>query len=184
MGAGSAKPKLHKRYPLASIFAYNLTTIAHYFLGASGLVLGFGRWPAVGWALGGAYLAFALTQMYVLMPLTVCPSCVYRMMEGSRCVSAMNVISAKLTGLRDRGEFAERGRGVLCHNNLYMASLIAPLVLMLPGLVFDFSIGLLAVILAVAGLLAFRIFLLFPRIACGHCVAKTYCPNAQSMGLA
>jgi hypothetical protein len=32
-------------------------------------------------------------------------------------------------------------------------------------------------------LLVFRIFVIFPQIACVHCRAKNICPNAQSMGL-
>ena len=71
----------------------------------------------------------------------------------------------------------------MCHNNLYMASLLAPLAIVLPALVFAFSATLLALFLAVAALLALRLFVVFPRFACGVCAAKGRCPNAKAMGL-
>ncbi len=64
-----------------------------------------------------------------------------------------------------------------------MAAKIFPIVAMLPGLILNFSMALLVIFLAVVGLMLFRVFLLFPKIACVHCRAKNICPNAQSMGL-
>jgi hypothetical protein len=168
-------------YPLSSVLLYNGVTLAHFGLGMAGLVVGYRTWPTVAWILGGAYMLFALTQMYVLMPLKVCPACAYRRMDGARCVSALNLVSARLAAPRDLNRFPERARGVLCHNNLYMAALGLPLLLMLPGMVADFSIPLLALFLMLVALLAFRLFVLFTRMACLHCVAKRHCPNAQAM---
>jgi hypothetical protein len=37
---------------------------------------------------------------------------------------------------------------------------------------------------AVLGLMLFRVFYVFRKVACVHCMAKRRCPNAKSMGLA
>ena len=103
MTNGSAEgdgPQLYKEYPLASVAAYNGATLAHDALGALGMIVGYGKWPALGWTLGLAYLVFAVVQMYVLMPLMVCPGCVYRRMDGARCISALNLVSAKIAAER------------------------------------------------------------------------------------
>ncbi len=65
-----------------------------------------------------------------------------------------------------------------------MGSLIAPIPLLAVGLVVNFSPAALAVLLAVAALLAFRILVVFKRTACPHCAAKGRCPNARAMGIA
>jgi hypothetical protein len=54
---------------------------------------------------------------------------------------------------------------------------------MIPALVLNFSPLLLVVFVAVVGLLALRMFVVFPKVACVHCRARNICPNAQSMGL-
>jgi hypothetical protein len=176
--------RVYRVYPMASVLLYNGATLAHYGLGTAGILLGYAAWPAVSWTVGIVYALFALGQMYVLMPLAVCPNCAYRRMEGSRCIAALNQLSAKMTAARDPQDFPKRAQGILCHNNLYMASLVLPLPLVLPALVVHFSVVLLAVFLAVAALLAFRILVIFPRVACVHCAAKGVCPNARSMGIA
>jgi hypothetical protein len=175
--------RVYKIYPLRNVLVYNGTTILHYALGAFGLNLGYDRWPVLGWVLALGYLVFALAQMYVLMPLSVCPSCVYRRLEGARCVSGLNLLSAKFARQADAKDFPNRGKGFLCHNHLYMASLAAPLILMLPALILAFSAPLLFVFLAVVGLFVFRVLVVFPRVACGRCAAKGDCPNAKAMGL-
>jgi hypothetical protein len=175
--------EVYRRYPAANIVVYNGVTLAHYSLGAAGIVVGYERWPVVAWLLGAAYLLSSLGQMYVMMPLVVCPSCTYRRLEEARCISAMNLVSARLRQPADPDRFPLRAKGALCHNNLYMGSLIAPLVLLVPALVFAFSWALLGVFLAVAALLVVRMFVIFPRVACGHCLEKRRCPNAQAMGI-
>jgi hypothetical protein len=35
----------------------------------------------------------------------------------------------------------------------------------------------------VVGLLLYRFFVIFPKIACVHCSVKNICPNAEAMGL-
>jgi hypothetical protein len=175
--------EVYQRYPATSVAIYNGATLAHYALGAAGIIVGYDRWPVVAWAAGLGYLLFAHGQMYVMMPMVVCPSCTYRRIDGARCISGMNAVSARLTPLADHDSFPLRARGVLCHNNLYMASLIAPLVLIAPALVFAFSWVLLGIFVAVAALLALRMFVIFPRVASGHCLEKRRCPNAQAMGI-
>jgi hypothetical protein len=181
--AGAPSARVYRVFPAASVVLYNGVTLAHFGLGALGLLIGFETWPTLAWILAGAYLVFALGQMYILMPLKVCPTCVYRRMDGARCVSGLNLVSARLAPPRDRDGFPERARGAFCHNNLYMASLIAPLVLIAPALVIAFSWALVGIFAAVAVLLVLRMFVIFPRVACGHCVERGRCPNAQAMGI-
>ncbi len=183
MAVDTGSRKVYRHYPLANIVIYNGVTLAHYALGAVGIVVGYARWPLLAWTVGLVYLVFALGQMYVLMPLVVCPSCAYRRMDGARCVSAMNLVSARIAPLADPEEFARRAEGAFCHNHLYMASLIAPLVLIVPALIVAFSWIVLALLLAVAALFALRLFVVFPRVACGVCAARGRCPNAKAMGL-
>jgi hypothetical protein len=174
--------RLYTRYPLSSLLIYNGVTALHYLLGGVGIVLGYNSsWAA--YLLGGFYLAFAFAQMYVLMPLTVCPNCVYYKLKDSRCVSGLNLISRRVARKGSVKNFARRGEGLLCHNNLYMAAKIFPIVALIPALILNFSFLLLAIFLALVGLLVFRIFVIFRQIACIHCRAKNMCPNAQAMGL-
>jgi hypothetical protein len=64
-----------------------------------------------------------------------------------------------------------------------MGSLIAPIPLLAAGLIVNFSPLALGALLAVAALLALRIFVIFRRTACPHCAAKGHCPNARAMGI-
>jgi hypothetical protein len=174
---------LHTVYPLSSLLIYNGATLLHYLLGGLGLALAYGAsWP--GWLLAALYLLFAFGQMYLWMPLKVCPNCVYYRLAGSRCVSGLNLVSRRIARAGDAGDLAARAEGLLCPNNLYLAALVLPVVLILPGLVLSFSLLLLAIWLAVLALLLLRFFVLFPKVACGHCQARDGCPNAQAMGLA
>ena len=175
---------VYRVYPLSSVVLYNGVTLLHFGLATAGLAVAYSAWPLLGWTLAGVYLAFALGQMYVMMPLVVCPGCAYRAMDGARCVSALNLVSRRLAKARPPDEFGGRAEGVLCHNNLYMAALIAPLAMILPGVILNFSILGLGMLLVVAALLAFRYFVVFKRTACPHCAAKGRCPNAKSMGIA
>lgn len=174
---------VYRSYPAASVALYHGATLLHFGLGAAGIALAYDRWPTVGWVLATIYLLVALGQMYVMMPLAVCPSCVYRTMSGARCVAAMNIVSAHLRRIRPTGDFARRAKGVVCHNNLYLGSLIAPIPLILVGLAVDYSTAALVLAATVAGLLAFRYVVVFRRTACPHCAAKGRCPNAKAMGI-
>ena len=176
-----AKPELYSVYPVTSLLIYNGVTVLHYLAGGLGLVLGYGA--LVGGLLGAAYLFFAFGQMYIWMPLKVCPNCVYYHLEGSRCISGLNLVARKMAGPGVVKNFASRAEGLLCPNNLYLASFILPLVLILPALVLSFGLLLLGIWLTLVGLLLVRMFVIFRKVACAHCRAKNICPNAQAMGL-
>jgi hypothetical protein len=178
----SAPATIFVRYPLSHMLLYNGATALHYIAGGTGIILGYAGLP--GYVLGGLYLGFAFVQMYVLMPIMVCPSCVYYRMQGGLCTSGLNLVSRRLARQRDLDQFESRAQGILCHNNLYLASLAFPILAMIPALVIAFSPVVLGLLLAVIGLLALRFFVIFPKTACVHCAARKQCPNARSMGLA
>jgi hypothetical protein len=178
-----AKAKLYTRYPLSSLLIYNGATILHFLLGGIGIILGYNFSSWAGYAFGSLYLAFSFIEMYVMMPLTVCPNCVYYRMKDSLCISGLNVISKKVAKEGDPKDFPKRGEGLFCNNNLYMAALVVPIIAMIPALILNFSFLLLAIFLAVVGLLLFRFFVVFTKIACVHCYAKYKCPQAEAMGV-
>ena len=132
---------------------------------------------------GSLYLLFSFLEMYVMMPLVVCPNCVYYRMVESLCISGLNVISKKIAKEGDPKDFPKRGEGLFCNNNLYTAALVVPIIAMIPALILNFSFFLLAIFLAVVGLFLFRFFVVFPKIACVHCSAKYKCPQAEAMGV-
>jgi hypothetical protein len=152
----------------------------HYVLGGIGIILGYGSW--IGYLLGPLYLVFAFFEMYVHMPLKVCPNCVYYRLENSLCISGLNLWSRKIAGEGNISSFPDRARGAFCPNNLYIASLAFPIVAIIPALVISFSVLVLAILLILAGLLVFRFFVIFPKIACVHCRAQNICPQAKAMG--
>ena len=173
--------KLYTRYPLSSLLIYNGATVAHYVLGGIGIILGYASW--IGYFLGSLYLAFSFIEMYVHMPLKVCPNCVYYKLDNALCISGLNVASRKIAREGNVKAFPSRAEGLFCPNHLYIASLVIPIIAMIPALVLNFSFLVLAILLIVVGLLLFRFFVIFPKIACVHCRAQNVCPQAQSMGL-
>ncbi len=76
---------VYTRYPLSSVFIYNGVTILHYVAGTIGIILGF-KLSSAAYAAGGLYFLFAVVQMYVIMPLSVCSNCVYYRMKNARCI--------------------------------------------------------------------------------------------------
>lgn len=182
MSRESSKAEVYTRYPLSSILVYNGATILHFLLGGIGMMVGY-RLSWASYLSCGLYLAFSFIEMYVMMPLTVCPNCVYYRMENSRCISGMNVISRKVAKEGNPKDFPKRGDGLFCNNNLYVAALAFPILAMIPALVLNFSFLLLAIFLAVMGLLLSRFFVIFKKIACVHCRAKYTCPQAGSLGV-
>jgi hypothetical protein len=95
----------------------------------------------------------------------------------------LNILSKKIAKKGDLKDFARRAEGLFCPNHLYLASLIIPILAMIPALIVNLSVALLLIFLAVVGLLLFRFFIIFPRIACLHCRAKYDCPQAGAMGV-
>jgi hypothetical protein len=174
------KPDLYTKYPVSSVLIYNGTTVTHYLLGGIGLILGYGSWG--GLLLGSLYLAFSLTEMYMHMPLKVCPNCVYCKLPNSLCISGLNLVSRKVAKEGSVKAFSNRAKGPFCPNNLYIASLAFPILGIIPALILNFSLPVLVILLILLVLLLFRFFVIFPKIACVHCRAKNLCPQAQSMG--
>lgn len=173
--------KVHTRYPLSSILTYNGTTVLHYLLGGLGIIIGYDSWT--GYLIGSLYLVFSFGEMYVHMPLKVCPNCVYYKLDNSICISGLNVVSRKITKEGNVKDFPNRAKGLFCSNNLYIAALVIPIIAMIPALILNFSLIVLAILIAVVGLFLFRFFVIFTKIACVHCRAKNICPQAKSMGL-
>lgn len=174
------KPDLYTKYPLSSVLIYNGATITHYVLGGIGIFLGYASW--IGYLLGSIYLALSLIEMYVHMPLKVCCNCVYYRLENSRCISGLNLVARKMAKEGSVEAFPNRARGMFCPNNLYIASLVVPVIAIIPALVLNFSLPLLVILLIIVGLLLFRFLFIFTKIACVHCRAQNICPQAQSMG--
>lgn len=160
---------------------YNGVTVLHFALGGAGLMLGYDGW--VGLLVGTLYLVFAFGEMYVLMPLSVCPNCVYYRMQGGRCISALNLVSRKVAKPGRLEDFPKRAQGIFCSNNLYLAAMAIPILAMIPALAINFSFTLLGMFMGVVVLLLFRFFFLFTRVVCLHCAARKECPQAISMGL-
>jgi hypothetical protein len=175
------KVKVYSKYPLSSILIYNGTTVAHFVLGGLGIIYGY-SFSWAGYLFGALYLGFAFVQMYGIMPFEVCPKCVYYKLDNGICISGMNLFSRRIAKQGDIKDFPNRSKGIICHNNMYMASFVAPIVAITPALVINFSSFVLAVLITLIGLLFFRIFVLFRRIGCVHCAAKKECPNARSIG--
>ena len=180
--SGKEKDILYTKYPLKSILLYNGTTIIHFLVGAWGIILGY-NYSLTAVIIGISYTVFALLHMYFLMPLKVCPNCVYFFLQDSICISGMNIWSKKIAPPGDTKLFSNRGKGLFCSNNLYMGSLILPILAIVPALIANFSLQLILIALFLVALMVFRIFVLFFKVACIYCHAKHQCPNAQSMGL-
>jgi hypothetical protein len=183
MQPSKTKARLYTRYPLSSVFIYNSSTILHFLLGGIGIALGYSFSSWAGYTFGVVYLVLAFAEMYVLMPLKVCPNCVYYKAQDSLCISGMNVVSKRIAPAGDPKNLTRRAEGLLCPNNLYMASLIVPIIAIIPALIVNFSIALLGIFAVLVGLLLFRFFVIFPKLACLHCAAKFKCPQAGQMGV-
>ncbi|MFX1233117.1 MAG: hypothetical protein ACFFBY_01050 [Promethearchaeota archaeon] len=176
------KAKLYQKYPIYRVLIYEASTILHYLIGGIGLIIGY-TFLWLGYLIGSIYIIFAFLQMYILMPLTVCPNCVYYRMENSCCVSGLNKISRVLAKEGNPEDFPKRAKGLLCYNNIYMATLFFPIIALIPALILNFSLVLLIMFLIVLGLLVFRFFVIFPKIACLHCQAKYTCPIGEKIGV-
>jgi hypothetical protein len=172
--------RLHKRFPAWHVLALNGLTVAQYSAGCAAVLLAYRRYPIVGLPLGLAYLVFAVVQFYVLMPLVVCPGCVYRAVRDGRCPTSLNLISARLCRPSATATaFRERTHGALCQSRLNLASWVAPLPLALPGLALFFSWTAATLTLVVVGLVVVRIWVVRSAV-CPHCLARRWCPNAEA----
>jgi hypothetical protein len=179
------KIKVYRKYPKKNIITYNLTTILHFTIAGIGLIIGYNfLWGGLGgYIFGMIYLVFAFTQMYIIMPLVVCPNCVYYKMKNSVCTSALNLVSKRIAKEGNIKNFENRAIGPFSHNKMYMGSLITPIFILIPALILNFSFFLLLLEIAVIILLLIRFFIVFQKTACPHCSAKYRCPNAKAMGI-
>jgi hypothetical protein len=175
-------PELYTKYPMKNIVIYNGTTILHYLTSALGIIIGY-SFLSYGIWFGLIYLIIAFLQMYILMPLWVCPNCIYYNLKNGRCTSGLNIFSRKIAKKGNVKKFGNRAGG-LSHNKLYMGSLIVPIIILIPALIINFSIILAILFICVILLLIYRMAVVFQKYACVHCRAKNICPNAQAMGLA
>ena len=66
--------RVYASYPWSSVTLYNGVTLLHFGVATLGLLVACDRWPVLAWVVAIAYLVVALGQMYVVMPLVVCPS--------------------------------------------------------------------------------------------------------------
>lgn len=176
------KPELYTKYPLKNVLIYNGTTVLHFLIGTIGIIIGY-SFLHFNWLFGMIYLVFAFGQMYIMMPLVVCPNCVYYRMEGGRCTSGLNILSRKIAKQGDLKNFGKRAEGLFSHNKMYMGSLFAPIAVLIPALILNFTLLLLILFILVIILLMFRFVIVFQKTACIHCRAKKVCPNAKAMGL-
>jgi fatty-acid desaturase len=176
------KAKVYTRFPASNIAIYNGVTILHYILGGMGIILGY-HFVTYGFLLGVIYLIFAFSQMYIIMPLFVCPNCVYYRMRNSVCPSAMNLVSKRIAKEGNQKNFSKRSGGLFSHNKLYMGALIIPIVAVIPALILNFSVILVGIFIGLIVLMVLRIVVIFNKVACVHCAAKHTCPNAIAMGL-
>ena len=178
----TVKKDPYTRYPLLHVLLYNGTTLAHFILGGAGLYLSYeNSW--LGTVLALVYLVYAFGQMVVVMPVRVCPNCPYYRMDDARCISALNLLARRIAPRGKPQNFRRRSKGPLCHNNQYFAALLIQLPLMLIGVIINFSVALLALLLIEIALVLFRVFVLFMRVACPNCAAKQRCPNAEQLGI-
>ena len=117
MGQGN-----YTKYPITSVIIYNFVTVLHFVLCGTGLVLGYPSW--IGILLASVYLLFAFAEMYVLMPLKVCPNCPYYKLDDSLCVSGLNVLAKHFAKEGNIKNFSNRAGGLFCANNLHLAGKI------------------------------------------------------------
>jgi len=179
----TAKAKLYNRYPLLTIVIYNGTTLLHFIIG--GIILFYTNhfFGKLGITFGLAYIFLSLLEMYVMMPLQVCRNCVYFKIENGLCVSGLNILSKKIVTLGSTSNFSNRAKGLFCPNNLYLLSLIFPILCGIPILIFNYSILLLILVISLFVLLAIRFIFIIPKFACVHCLSKFICPQAGQMGV-
>ena len=179
--ASADEARSFRRYPLWRVLCLNGLTVGHYFLGCGAILVAYRSYPLVGWPLGLAYLVFAVVQLYVLMPLVVCPGCVYRSVRDGRCPSGLNLISARLCPPSASAiEFRERTHGTLCQSSLCLWSWVLPVPLALPGLAVSFSWLAATLTAIVTALTVIRLALVTKRAVCSHCLARRWCPVVRT----
>ena len=177
------KAELYHRFPLSTILIYNGATILHFLIGSiiflhSAFFLG-----KFAPNLALFYFLFSILEMYIVMPIQVCRNCVYFRLENGLCVSGLNLLTREFTSNGNPSNFHKRAVGLFCPNNLYIFSLVFPIICGIPILIFNFSYTLLSLEIFLFILLITRFIYIIPRLACVHCLAKFTCPQAGQMGV-
>jgi hypothetical protein len=177
------KAEIYGRYPISSVVIYNGSTILHFLAG--GLILLFLTKiiGSCGIAVSALYIVLAFLEMYLIMPLKVCPNCVYFRTPNSLCISGLNAWARMIAKPGNPSSFPRRAQGLFCQNSLYIFALIFPFLLGALILVFKFNALLLFLELGLFLLLVLRFFVIIPKVACVHCRAKYVCPQAGQMGV-
>lgn len=169
-----------RRCPLWRVIGYTGLTLLHYGLGTALLLVAYRLVPTLAWPLAVSYLVFAVAQRYVFMPAVVCPGCAYLTIDGGRCPCGANLLAARLTRLSAAsGGFASRATGALAPRKLDLASLVLPLLLVLPALLFAHSWLALALAATVGLLVVLRLALIEPS-HCARCLERRWCPLRQA----
>jgi hypothetical protein len=170
-------PRSFRRYPLWRVLSLNGLTVVHYAAGCAAVLVAYRSHPLIAWPIAIAYLVFAMVQFYVLMPLVVCPGCVYRTIQGGRCASGLNLISARFCPpSAGATEFRERTHGPTCQSSLNLLSWVLPIPLALPGLAVSWSATAAVLTAAVVALAAARLAVVTRHALCSHCLAQRWCP--------
>jgi hypothetical protein len=178
-----AKAKLYDKYPVSSLFIYNGSTILHFLIGGLILMNLFRLIGITGIIIAIVYMLLSFLEMYVLMPLQVCNNCVYFRSQKSVCISGLNLIAKAIAKPGNPLNFPNRARGFVCPNNLYIISLVFPIVVGAIILFLKFNLLLLIMELSLIVLLMTRFFYIIPTLACLHCQSKFVCPQAGQMGV-
>ncbi len=178
-----AKAELYKRFPVTSVILYNGTTVLHFLLGSAILLCLHRFFGPFAFVVAVSYFLFSFLEMYVVMPFRVCRHCVYFRLENGICISGLNVLARRMAKTGNQSDFPNRAKGIFCPNNLYVFSLILPVVSGIPILISNYSRALLCCEISIVALLAARFLYIIPKLACVHCLSKFECPQAGQMGV-
>ncbi len=158
-------PNYHWRVPLIE----NSVWVSVYLLGS-----------AILWLLhpvaAGAYLAYSLVCMYLVIPRLVCTSCNY---YGQTCHSGQGRVASLFFASRPQSDFASRFRNMRLAAPVFLAPLLVGGVLLL----FRFSVAL-AGSTVLFGILALGVTrFVTTRLGCPHCQQRHVCPAQQRVAL-
>jgi hypothetical protein len=158
-------PGFLANYPWTTPLIENTVWGGVYLLGSATF------WFIHPWA-AGAYLAYSLACMYLLLPRLVCTSCFY---YGRRCHSGQGRIASLLFSPRSQAEFASRFRSMRLAAPIFLAPLLAGIVM----LFVRFSPRLAACTLAFGILALGCTRLVTKRLGCPRCRQRHVCPAIQ-----
>jgi hypothetical protein len=136
----------------------------------------YGLGSAVLWTihplLAGAYVAYSLLCMYVLLPYLVCTSCSY---YGHTCHSGQGQIAGLLFSPRDRAEFAVRFRHMRLAAPVFLAPLVGGITMAIVRPSFILAANTIGF-----GILALGCArLVTQRLGCPRCKQQSICPTCH-----